>query len=391
MTAPRPARPPRRARAKPTAVPRANAVRFDADTVAAMRAALLAHFDAHQRDLPWRRTRDPYAIWVSEVMLQQTRVETVVPYYQRFVQRFPTPQALADAPIEHVLALWSGLGYYRRARLLHQGARAVVDQHGGRVPATAEVLRTLPGVGEYTAGAIASIAFAQRAAVVDGNVERVLSRLFALRGDPRAAAGRARLWTLARAFADSERPGDVNQALMELGATVCAPVSPRCLLCPARALCAARAQGAPEEFPEKAARARVRTEAWQALVALDRAGEHVWLVPSEVGRWQGMLLPPMAARGGAGGRVKGATPAKKPAGAALLAALDAAELAHIGLRRAGAVRHVLTHAVMDVAVYRATLTAAPPRGRMVALRALDELPVPKVTRALLAEAGAMAR
>lgn len=330
--------------------------------VPAVRSALLAWFDAHARDLPWRRARDPWATWVSEVMLQQTRVDTVIPYYERFLRRFPTVASVADAPEADVLALWSGLGYYRRARMLHAGARHVVERHGGAIPPDAEALRALPGVGDYTAGAIGSIAFGLRLPLVDGNVERVLTRIHGLRGDPRAAPLKKRLWALAAEYADHPRPGDVNQSLMELGATVCAPVAPRCLLCPARAHCVAAREGDPERYPEKAARPEPRAERWHALVAT-REGR-VWLAPSELGRWQGMLLPPMAEAAGRG---------KPDWGADLGRA-----------RVAGEVTHVLSHARMEVTVHVAALRADPPRGELLAPGDLASRAVPKITRAVLA-------
>jgi A/G-specific adenine glycosylase len=218
---------------------------------AALRKALLGWFAAARRDLPWRRTRDPYAVWLSETMLQQTRVNTVVPYYERFLRELPTVGHLAEAPEERVLALWSGLGYYRRARMLHAAAKQVALLHDGVVPSGLDELRRLKGIGAYTAGAVASIAFGRRAAVVDGNVARVLARLFAIEDDIKTARGNARLWRLAEQLVvdgDGD-PGDWNQALMELGATVCVPRAPRCDDCPAKALCAGREQGIAERLP----------------------------------------------------------------------------------------------------------------------------------------------
>lgn len=198
-------------------------------------ARLLTWYDTHRRDLPWRRDQDPYRVWVSEVMLQQTRVETVLPYYRRFLERFPHVAALAEAPLEDLLALWSGLGYYRRARLMHAAARRVMEEHGGRFPRSVDGLLGLPGIGSYTAAAVASICFGVDVPVMDGNVERVISRLLALDdADPKATAPRRRLVAAAGDLLDPDRPGDGNQAMMELGATVCTPRSPRCLLCPLR-------------------------------------------------------------------------------------------------------------------------------------------------------------
>ncbi len=226
---------------------------------------VLAWYAAHRRELPWRRTRDPYAIWVSEVMLQQTRVEAVLPFYDRFLARFPNVGALAAAPEEDVLALWSGLGYYGRARMLRRGAVAVMERYGGRIPPDPKALRELPGIGRYTAGAIASIAFGLPEPVVDGNVERVLGRWYALES-PAGTARTAEVWRLATPLVPPRTPGDWNQALMELGATVCTPRAPRCAACPARRGCAAFATGRPETIPP--ARPRPRAETIRVAVAL---------------------------------------------------------------------------------------------------------------------------
>jgi A/G-specific adenine glycosylase len=211
--------------------------KFDLDPakVAALRGRLLAWYAAHARDLPWRRRTDPYAIWVSEIMLQQTRVAVVVDRYQKFMERFPTPVALALAPEQEVLALWSGLGYYRRARMLHRAAQYVAQNHGGNLPLRAEELRLLPGIGAYTAAAVASIAHGEPLAVVDGNVERVLCRLAGWELGSRKGGGaalRRKIEKLAGRLLDPARPGDWNQAMMELGATLCAPRNPQCPQCP---------------------------------------------------------------------------------------------------------------------------------------------------------------
>ncbi|MGO9831463.1 MAG: A/G-specific adenine glycosylase [Myxococcaceae bacterium] len=215
----------------------------------ALRRALLGWYDAQARDLPWRRRRDAYAIWVSEVMLQQTQVTVVLRYWAPFLTRFPTLPSLAAASLEAVLAAWRGLGYYARARNLHRAARVVVERHGGVLPASASALAELPGFGRYTVGAVASIAFGLAEPVVDGNVARVLSRLYAVHGAPGAPAREARLWVHASRLVPAERPGDFNQALMELGATLCRLANPSCLLCPVRPQCQALSRGQLELLP----------------------------------------------------------------------------------------------------------------------------------------------
>lgn len=203
-------------------------------------ALLLKWYDKNRRELPWRSTNpDPYKVWVSEIMLQQTQVETALPYYRRFLKTFPTVAHLAKGELEEVLRLWSGLGYYSRARNLHRAAKVVVGEYGGRVPDTKEGLLKLPGIGEYTAGAIASIAFSERVPVVDGNVVRVLTRVFTLKGDPKKGSLKERLWKLAASLVSNERPGDFNQALMELGALVCSPKEPQCNVCLLNKICKA--------------------------------------------------------------------------------------------------------------------------------------------------------
>jgi A/G-specific adenine glycosylase len=204
------------------------------DEAKEFRQRLLAWYGAHRRDLPWRASRDPYRVWLSEIMLQQTRVAAVIEHYREFLRRFPTVEKLAAAREASVLAAWSGLGYYRRARMLHAAAKVIVRQHGGKFPPSEEGLQALPGIGRYTAAAIASIAFDVPVAVVDGNVERVLQRVSGKR-----LAGQE-LWEAANQLLDAKRPGDFNQAMMELGATVCTPRTPACLTCPVVERCATR-------------------------------------------------------------------------------------------------------------------------------------------------------
>jgi A/G-specific adenine glycosylase len=311
---------------------------------------LLAWFDRHRRDLPWRRTSDPYRIWLSEVMLQQTRVEVVLPFYTRFLERFPTVRDLARAEVAEVLTLWSGLGYYRRARQLHAAARAILEKGEG-FPATLEGLRSLPGVGEYTAAAVASIAFGVPAPVMDGNVERVLSRVLGLAEDPRSSAARKRLLAEAAALLDPERPGDSNQALMELGATLCSPRSPKCLLCPLRSGCRAAREGDPERYPVPRAKRAVERHRLLAAV-VEREGRVLLFRRPEdsdllAGTWE---LPwvGLGQDGAAAGELPEAGLAERYGGRWTLGP------------RAARVRHGITYRDMEVEVHRAELG----RGRL---------------------------
>ena len=210
---------------------------------------LLAWYAIHARALPWRKTRDPYRIWVSEIMLQQTQVETVIPYYHRWLKKFPTIKVLAKAPQAEVLKLWEGLGYYSRARNLHTAAQQVVADFNGQLPPDPIRLQTLPGIGRYTAGAIASIAFNLDTAVLDGNVKRVLARVFNLSDDVKSPAGEKKLWAVAESLVPVGRAGDYNQAVMDLGATVCTPQNPTCGLCPLLGLCESQKLGLQGERP----------------------------------------------------------------------------------------------------------------------------------------------
>ena len=254
-----------------------------------LQAALLRHFDRHARDLPWRAETDPYRIWVSEVMLQQTRVDTVIPYYRRWLEQFPDVDRLATADLDEVLLAWQGLGYYRRARNLHAGAGVVRERHCGRVPDSYEALRALPGVGEYTAGAVASIAFGEAVPAVDGNVKRVLARLY---DEPSPAA--AWLRRTAGELVDGERPGDWNQALMELGATVCTPTSPRCDACPVAEWCEARAAGTQAERPAASRKKEVQARVFVVAVVVDAVGRALVVRRPEHGLLAGMWAFPDA-------------------------------------------------------------------------------------------------
>jgi A/G-specific adenine glycosylase len=253
----------------------------------AIRRALLDYFDGSARSLPWRGSSDPYAIWVSEVMAQQTRIDTVIPYYERWMARFPDIAALAGADTDDVLRHWQGLGYYGRARNLHTAARVVRERHGGELPSSYDDLLDLPGVGEYTAGAVSSIAFGVRAPAVDGNVRRVLARLYD-EARPSAAWLRRR----AAALVPGDRPGDFNQALMELGARVCTPRAPRCAVCPVAAHCDARANGTELDRPLPKPRKAVPAFNLATAIIRDRTGRVLIVRRAEAGLLAGMWAFP---------------------------------------------------------------------------------------------------
>jgi A/G-specific adenine glycosylase len=245
---------------------------------------LRAWFQRHRRDLPWRHTTDPYAIWVSEVMLQQTQVATVVPFYLRFLEHFPTIQALAAAPEEQVLRHWEGLGYYRRARDLHRGARQLAAQHGGRLPDDPVVFGRIPGVGRYTLGAVLSQAFDRRLPIVEANSQRVLCRYFGWRDDPRSGPMQRQLWQTAEALLPRRQAGAFNQSLMELGALVCTPARPRCQDCPLQAGCQARRLGLQEQIPLRPAPPTI-VAVNEVAVVLWRRGRVLLVQRPPEGRW----------------------------------------------------------------------------------------------------------
>ena len=314
-----------------------------------LRAALLAWFDAVARDLPWRREeprasggsgRPPYAVWLSEIMLQQTRVDTVIPYFERFVHRYPDVRALAQAELDDVLHLWSGLGYYRRARTLHATAREIVTTYGGDFPSTAEGLRALGGVGAYTAGAIASLAFGERTPLVDGNVARVLSRLEGIDEPVKKPATVKKLWALAERLVDPDRPGAWNESLMELGALVCTPREPRCGACPVASFCVAKATGRQNELPvleEKKATPTIPCVA--ALVREPGGARLLYARRREGGLFGGLWEPPL---------VELAKISTSAARAALKA--QGFDLGRAAFTELGEVTHVLSHRRMEVAV-----------------------------------------
>jgi A/G-specific adenine glycosylase len=343
-------------------------------------AALLAWYDRHRRKLPWRAppgvAADPYRVWLSEIMLQQTTVKAVAPYFLRFVERWRDVRALAAAPLDDVLRLWAGLGYYARARNLHACAQVVAKQHGGQFPRTEAELAALPGIGRYTAAAIAAIAFDAQAAAADGNVERVIARLFAVADELPAAKPAIR--ALAQSLVPERRSGDFAQAMMDLGATLCTPKKPACALCPWSEPCAARARGDPEFFPLKARKREGRLRRGAAFV-LRRADGFV-------------LLRTRPAKGLLGGMTEVPTTPWShdfdPAGALA----DAPRLARTRLewrRRPGVVRHVFTHFPLELTVYAADAPARsrPPAGtRWVALAELPGEALPNVMRKVLAHA-----
>jgi A/G-specific adenine glycosylase len=252
---------------------------FEQRELASFRHHLLGWFHQFRRDLPWRRTGDPYSIWLSEIMLQQTRVAVAIPYYKKFLKRFPSLEILATAPQTEVLRLWAGLGYYSRARNLQKAAQQIVAKHKGRFPELPDEVLALPGIGNYTAAAILSIAFGKKFAVLDGNVARVLARLGAMQGDLREAKRWQRLQKNADALLDSQSPGDWNQAMMELGATLCTPKSPQCLLCPVAQFCEGRRLGVAESLPEKRKQRPTVEVVLAAAVFADENGRTLLLPP----------------------------------------------------------------------------------------------------------------
>lgn len=303
---------------------------------------LLAWFDRHRRDLPWRESRDPYRVWLSEVMLQQTRVEVVLPYYERFLERFPTVESLAAANLDEVLTLWSGLGYYRRARQLH--AAAVQVAAAGGFPTTLDGWLELPGIGSYTAAAVASISFDVAAPVLDGNVERVLSRCLALAEDPKSSRARRQLLETAASLLVAGRPGDSNQALMELGATLCTPRRPKCLLCPLASGCRATREGDPERYPVPRIKREVEKQHLVVAVAERDGGVLLFRRPDDsdllAGTWE---LPWVREEGEVG------------AEAALAARYGGTW--KLG-PRLGEVRHGITFRDLEVAVHHAEVAGA---------------------------------
>ena len=347
--------------------------------------ALLAWYDRHRRTLPWRAHKgeraDPYRVWLSEIMLQQTTVRAVAPYYARFLARWPDVRALAAAPLDEVLRTWAGLGYYARARNLHACARAVAEEHGGMFPANEAALCALPGIGDYTAAAIAAIAFDLPASPVDGNIERVVARLFAV--EEALPGAKPRLRDLARGLTPQQRAGDFAQAMMDLGATICSPKKPACALCPWNENCAAFARGDAETFPRRTPKREGVLRRGAAFVA-HRADGY-------------LLVRTRPAKGLLGGMTEVPTTtwsADFDEGEALKSApilpIQAAAETEIAWRRvAGLVRHVFTHFPLELSVYVAALppqTRAPDGARWAKISELGGEALPSLMRKVVAHA-----
>jgi A/G-specific adenine glycosylase len=340
---------------------------------------LLVWYDRHRRALPWRvrpgETADPYRVWLSEIMLQQTTVKTVAPYYARFLKRWPSVQALAAASLDDVLRAWAGLGYYARARNLHACARVVVERHGGSFPDTIEALGGLAGIGDYTAAAIAAIAFDRPAVPVDGNVERVVARLFAVEDE--LPAGKLEIKRLAQSLLPARRAGDFAQALMDLGAGICSPKRPACALCPWSEACAARARGEQETFPRKAVKREGRLRRGAAFVVM-RADERV-------------LLRRRPEKGLLGGmsEVPGSDWSHDFDVARALDAAPRLRATMAWRRLPGMVRHVFTHFPLELTVFAADVpraTAAPKGARWVERADLAGEALPNLMRKVIAHA-----
>ncbi len=322
--------------------------------IPAIRRLLLAWYRENQRDLPWRRTRDPYRIWISEIMLQQTRVAAAIAYYERFLARFPAIQELAAAPEQDLLTAWAGLGYYARARNLQKAAKKIVEL--GTFPRDYESIRALPGVGDYTAAAIASIAFGLPHAALDGNAIRVLSRLTAERGNVASSVVRKRLRAVADRLIDPGQPGQFNQAWMELGAIVCLPREPRCSICPLKSQCAARRLGCQRELPVKAVRASPVEIEKQILVIRKAACILLWQRETESRRLAGFWELP--------------EPAHLPQ-------------AKIGAR-IGVFRHTIVNTNYSFHVHQASARSIPKRFLWLPAQRLHEFPLSTAAKKALA-------
>ena len=362
--------------------------------LASFRKQLLGWFRQFQRDLPWRRTKDPYRIWLSEIMLQQTRVVAAIPYYERFLQGFPDVLALASAPPEEILRAWSGLGYYSRARNLQKAAQQIVAKHGGQFPARLQDALALPGIGNYTAAAILSIVFGEKYAVLDGNVARVLTRLAAIRGDLRESSRWQELQKTADRLLDRESPGDWNQSMMELGATLCTPKSPQCLLCPVAQFCEARKLGITESLPEKRKKRLTVEVTLAAVVFTNEKGQTLLLPPPKNTREKTSAdhVPTLVSKMW---HFPTLSVAAEPA-AKLLAFLRRL-MPEVQRRKwqlipAGKVRHAVTYRAITVLPFLIHAKKLPrlPGARQVPLSDISGLPVSNLTRKVASSALAAA-
>ncbi len=330
---------------------------------------LLAWYDQHARALPWRGIHDPYRTWVSETMLQQTRVETVIGYYDRFLQRFPTIVDLAAAPEDDVLKMWEGLGYYSRARNLHKGAKQVVTKYGGVIPASVEELRKISGIGPYTAGAIASIAFDQPVPAVDGNVIRVVSRLRGIRENVGVPSVRRALEGEAAAFVPADRPGYFNQAVMDLGATICTPGTPACEKCPLQAECDAYAAGDAEDLPVLPRKNPPKVLDY--TICLIFSGDRVLMRQRTEAMLRGLWVFPM---------IEG-TPTLRQLPSAVR---KLTKFAVTGVASAGEAKHVFTHQIWQMQLYTMSVpedAQAPAGYRFVPVEEMGDLAIPTAVKA----------
>ena len=330
---------------------------------------LLRWFEKNGRDLPWRKTRDPYAIWVSEIVLQQTRVPTAIPYYKRFLENFPTVRHLAKADLSSVLKIWEGLGYYTRARNLHRAAQFILNRFGGRVPDNPEDLLSLPGIGRYTAGAILSIAHNKDAPILDGNVKRVLSRIFAVSGDPRQTETESLLWSLSESLVPTGHASAFNQGLMDLGSTICTPRDPRCPECPLGSLCKGKASGNPEQYPSKMTRKAIPHIV--AVAALIRKGGRVLL----------RQRPPRGLLGGLwefpNWKTEGQNDLKRALKSCLKKERDL--VAEVG-KIAGTFHQTFSHFKLTLHVYPCHVVSGSTKGKWVLIKDLPLFPMSRIHR-----------
>jgi A/G-specific adenine glycosylase len=346
------------------------------------RKRLLGWFAESQRDLPWRRTKNPYHIWLSEIMLQQTRVAAAIPYYERFLSAFPEVKPLAEAPEEEVLRRWAGLGYYSRARNLQKAAQQIVAEHGGKFPDGLEKALALPGIGAYTAAAILSIAYGKKLGVLDGNVARVIARLGAVRGDLRSGGRWQRLQEKADELLAPKAPGDWNQAIMELGATICTPRSPQCLLCPVAEFCEARKLGLAGVIPEKSRQREMVEVTLAALVIVDAHGQTLLLPheksPAKTDRHVATLLsrmwhfPTIEVKGNA----------QKELWTAAKRSIFSGEKLPRRFQELRKVRHAVTYRQITLIPFRMNVRELPrvPNARILPLDDLSAVPVSNLTR-----------